>query len=392
MFKHYIRIFVLSIAILSTFTTTTKAETNYASNVVVINFHSFFEEGEYPRLNNINVTPDNFKAILLALQNHGYNTVAEQDFYDFLNGNKNLPEKSIIITIDDGYESVYTNAFPILKELNMQAIFFPITSDVQKGSRFNAPMVTWEQLAEMAATPHITLGNHSHNLHWRANNLTGFEAILLESDINNKPLTLSRKDYITDDALFAEHLIQKNTGQSILSYSYPFGASDELSEQAIQSLGYKATYSTVLDTNTFGQGTYNISRVPTSMVSTPQSLLTTVNELYQSIPAFYTDKDLIVSSNTYLQQLELEVASQKDIMQQEINTTHFSFSIYKRVDGKRIYSHEAATTRVIPSTIEPIKITETFSDYPQKGEYSLKVTMVKKDRSKEHTWIDFIVN
>ena len=79
-----------------------ETESKSASNVVVINFHSFFHKGEYPRLNHINVTPDSFKAILLALQDNGYNTVAEQDFYDFLNGNKNLPEKSIIITIDDG--------------------------------------------------------------------------------------------------------------------------------------------------------------------------------------------------------------------------------------------------------------------------------------------------
>ena len=392
MYKNYI---IMSIVVCISFfslSTIVHAESNYASNVVVVNFHSFFEEGEFPHLNHINVTPKNFEEILLALKTEGYQTIDEDNFYSFLNGKKYLPQKSIVITIDDGYRSVYEHAFPILKKLNMKAIFFPITSDVQKGIRFSAPMVTWDQTKEMVKSGYVTLGNHSHNLHWRAAQKPGLEAILLATDFSNNPLTLSREEYITNDALFAEHLVQKNTGLKMKSYSYPFGAYDDLAEQAIKNLGYTATYATTFGTNLFGQGSYNISRIPTAMSTTAESLISTVNELYYSHDTLSSLKDLTVQSNIYRHQLELQISSSEDIENNSVDTAYFSFAVYKIVDGKRIYSHEAATTKIIPATVDTFHLNELFTDYPSKGDYSMEVVMIKKDRTKERTWIDFTVN
>lgn len=391
MYKNYISIIIVVLISWFGLSNIAYAETNHASNIVVINFHSFFEENEFPRLDHINVTPENFEEILLTLQAEGYQTIEENDFYAFLNGNKYLPQKSIVITIDDGYRSVYDNAFPILKKLNMQAIFFPITSDIQKGTRFTAPMVNWEQIEEMVKSGHITLGNHSHNLHWRAQQTPGLEAILLDIDFYNNPLSLSREEYITNDTLFAEHLVQKNTGFKMNSYSYPFGAYDPLAEQTIKDLGYIATYATNFGTNLFGQGSYNISRIPTAMSTTAESLISTVNRLYNSHDTLSSLKDLSVQSNTYRQQLALQISSLEDIKNNRVDTAYFSFAIYKSVNGKRTFSHEAATTKVIPATTDMFEINEIFTEYPEKGDYSMEIIMTKKDRTKEKTWVDFTV-
>ena len=123
--------------------TTEFYDDNNAKNVTVINYHHFGEEYEYPQLENIRVSADSFINHLQAMKNHGYETISQQQFYNYIKGIGQIPEKSVLITIDDGYESVYTTAYPILKAMNMSAVVFPITMDMIHGERKGVPMMNF---------------------------------------------------------------------------------------------------------------------------------------------------------------------------------------------------------------------------------------------------------
>ncbi len=56
-----------------------------------------------------------------------YNVIDLNDYAEFLNGNKVIPNNSCILTFDDGLKDHYLNVFPILKNKNLPASFFPIT-------------------------------------------------------------------------------------------------------------------------------------------------------------------------------------------------------------------------------------------------------------------------
>lgn len=73
------------------------------------------------------VTVEQFAKQMDVLKAYGYQTVSLEDFLDYCDGVISPPERPIIITFDDGYQSFYDYAFPILAERDMQATNFILT-------------------------------------------------------------------------------------------------------------------------------------------------------------------------------------------------------------------------------------------------------------------------
>ena len=70
-----------------------------------------------------------------------YNIISLEELVDCIKGNARLPRHSVVLTFDDGYKSVYTNAFPILKKYNVPATVFLTTSFI--GSK---EVAWWDKL------------------------------------------------------------------------------------------------------------------------------------------------------------------------------------------------------------------------------------------------------
>ena len=68
--------------------------------------------------------------------------------------------RPVVITFDDGYASVFTAAYPVLRSLDIPFCVFQVTSLVgQEGRR---PMLTWNQLEAMHSSGLMTIGAHTH--------------------------------------------------------------------------------------------------------------------------------------------------------------------------------------------------------------------------------------
>jgi nicotinamide phosphoribosyltransferase len=77
-----------------------------------------------------NITPKRFEEHMQGILERGYTPIFVADYYEYVQGRKELAENPIIITFDDGYLSNYEIAFPILKRLNIPATIFVVTSTV----------------------------------------------------------------------------------------------------------------------------------------------------------------------------------------------------------------------------------------------------------------------
>jgi len=75
----------------------------------------------------MSVTPTKFEKHLAYLSRKGFHAASLDDLESFLKGKKQLPLRSVVITIDDGYASTYKNAFPVLKKYNFMATIFIYT-------------------------------------------------------------------------------------------------------------------------------------------------------------------------------------------------------------------------------------------------------------------------
>lgn len=165
----------------------------------------------YTAINSNNVTPENFKAQMNYIKDNGYTTITLDDLYQYLNGSKKVPKKSIVITIDNGYSSIYRYAYPTLKELNFKATIF-ISSDSINSKDY----LKNNELKDMV--------NNSIDIE---SNSTKDEILSnLSVSSQNTSLANSKKS------------IQDITGKEVKYLAYPQGKCSESTKKAAKDSGY----------------------------------------------------------------------------------------------------------------------------------------------------------
>ena len=102
------------------------------------------------------VSPANFEAQMAWLVRNDYRVIRLQDLALFLAGDKPLPQRSVVITFDDGYESVHRHALPILRKYGLPATVFVYTDFLGGGDA-----LTWAQLQDMQVSGLVDVQSHS---------------------------------------------------------------------------------------------------------------------------------------------------------------------------------------------------------------------------------------
>ena len=88
-------------------------------SAIVLMYHRF-EDQRFP---STSISSKNFQNQINYLKENNFNILPISDLLLFFNKNYDIPEKSVFITIDDGYKSFYEHAFPILKENKLWNLF-----------------------------------------------------------------------------------------------------------------------------------------------------------------------------------------------------------------------------------------------------------------------------
>ncbi len=93
--------------------------------IPVLAYHNIVPDESYVK-DGYTVTVDNFEKQLNYLDQNGYNTLTLEEFYNWKKNNKRIPEKSVLLTFDDGFYNIYYLARPILKKHNYHGSLFMI--------------------------------------------------------------------------------------------------------------------------------------------------------------------------------------------------------------------------------------------------------------------------
>jgi len=87
----------------------------------------------WPDMNDgLTISPDKLKEQWLYLKTEGYTPLPLSQFLDIIKNKLPCPEKSILLTFDDGYYNNLQYVYPLLKELNWTAVFFIIADTLNK--------------------------------------------------------------------------------------------------------------------------------------------------------------------------------------------------------------------------------------------------------------------
>lgn len=121
--------------------------------VSVLGYHDFSETQPETAMR---IHTSKFRKQMETLRQLGIAVISFEDFDAWKRGEKQIPEKSVLLTFDDGWKSVYTDAYPVLKELGYPFTLFLYKNYVDGGGKaLTAPMI--EEMIKAGAT----IGSHS---------------------------------------------------------------------------------------------------------------------------------------------------------------------------------------------------------------------------------------
>lgn len=165
---------------------------------------------------SISVYTDIFESQMQYLKDKGYNVVSMNDLVNFFDNGVGILPKSVMITFDDGYADFATDANPVLQKFGFSATVFVSTGLVN-----NPGYLSWEQINSIGGR--ILFANHT----WSHKNV-GTDTKTMEYEI------------LTADTQLSEHNVN-----STKVFAYPYGFDTGASEKYLNSLNYKAAFTTV---------------------------------------------------------------------------------------------------------------------------------------------------
>lgn len=199
-------------------------ETSRALSVPVLLYHGVVEkpDGE-------NVTLDQFRQEVFTLKEAGYQTVSLRDFYEFVQGKKELPDKSFLLTFDDGRKDSYYPVDPILKALDFKAVMFVITK-YSLGDIEHNYYLSKTELQKMTDSGRWEIQAHAkegHDYTYKVDQdgTQGhyYSNKLWLDDQNRVETNEEYIERINADVLAAKEDIESNLGVEVISFAYPFG-------------------------------------------------------------------------------------------------------------------------------------------------------------------------
>lgn len=183
------------------------------------------------------LTAQQFEADMRYIKSRGYTSVTTGQLIDYANHRGSLPQKPILITFDDGYESFIPYAQPVLKELDMYAVVSIIgsvaqtyTDTVDHTIRYSH--LSWEGIRQLSQDPHVEIGNHTYDLHSLDRGRRGCQ-------IKSGEKVGSYKAMLIADLTKTQDLLEKYTGTPAKTFAYPFGARCSQSEEVLRSMGFQ---------------------------------------------------------------------------------------------------------------------------------------------------------
>lgn len=202
----------------------------------------FHKVGYYPD-STVAVTIDEFKQWIIDKLEADYNFVLLEDIYEHRCGGKTLPQKPIVLTIDDGYICLYENVYPVLRRYKIHANAFIITDAVGKWNNWDSPPerlcqhVTWKQIDEMKSL----ISFQSHSVSHR--NLTQIDEINIRRELN-----LSRT------------AIETSLHSPVRFFSYPYGSYDRFIKSMVIKSGYIGAVTLGNEVNNIDSEMYALTR------------------------------------------------------------------------------------------------------------------------------------
>ncbi len=206
--------------------------------VPVLTYHKFSQDVR----DAMTVRARDFEAQMDYLEQNGYTVVGLERLYRYMLATERLPDKSVAITIDDGWRSFYQLGYPILKKHGFPATLFVYT-ELISGSSIT---LDWDLVAEMARNG-IDIQAHSKT----------------HRNFNERRPGESADEYfhsLKTEIVGSAEIIDRRVGKKVRFFAYPYGEENTLAAALLEKNGFQAAFTVERKSAPFFSDRYRIGR------------------------------------------------------------------------------------------------------------------------------------
>ena len=204
-------------------TTPVAEPVNLKAQVIVLCYHRFEDNPK----DGLATKPADFEAQMQALKDNGITVISMEDFLAWRRGEKAIPEKAAIISIDDGYLSGYKVAWPILKKFGYPFTLFLYTDYIKGGPKSGGQSISWDQLAEMRDAG-VDIEGHT----------------VSHSSLNARKGKTDEQylAWLKSEIVGSKEMLEKNLGIQVKAFAYPYGLHNQTVRDVVKQAGYEAAF------------------------------------------------------------------------------------------------------------------------------------------------------
>ncbi len=195
----------------------------------ILMYHSIEESNSRLDKLGLAVPPETFYAQMKYLKESGFNVISILELVDKIKNKLPLSTGSIAITFDDGYRSIFTNAYAALKEFGFAATLFInidfIENRVKDGQCWSSwPALSWQEVDQLSGAGGLSIGSHALS-HVRLGELGVQQA--------------------RHQILESKRIIEDNIKEKVWAFSYPHGSFNGKIKRILQEGGFSCACSSV---------------------------------------------------------------------------------------------------------------------------------------------------
>lgn len=186
------------------------------------------------------LTVEQFEKDLEYLKEKGYETVTVNQLLAFSEGKGELPEKPVMITFDDGCETLYEYALPLLEKYGFTAVGFAVGALTDSYTELNDhnlnySCLNWAEIKEMCDGGAVDIQSHSYDLHKNTAERSGAK--------KKKGETFEQYyEFLSSDAAKMKEVMIRNTGKAPVAFAYPFGSYSPESAEILKKCGIEMAF------------------------------------------------------------------------------------------------------------------------------------------------------
>ncbi|WP_421381941.1 polysaccharide deacetylase family protein [Bacillus salacetis] len=231
-----------------------------ADAIPILTYHRIIskndiEEHHYidGKINSMIVYTQEFAKQMAYLHENGYKTLTMKELYAYLNEEIEIPDKSVVLTFDDGYKDNYEEAYPILKKYGFKATNFVVTGAItNKRYAFSPGLSQYFSMKEMEkACDVFDYQSHTYSYHKRDD-----KKPLNEWGDHPAYLVSKSQDEIYTDIKTSVH----NLNGENLGFAYPYGEYTPDTIRVLKQLGFKMAFTVVDEAATRDHHLYELPR------------------------------------------------------------------------------------------------------------------------------------